>query len=463
MSQPTDYDAVIIGAGQGGMPLARALAEADWRVALLERRYIGGTCINDGCTPTKTMVASAKVAYQARNSERYGVETGAVRVHLDQVIERKEEVVHSFRSSNETRLKSDPNIDVLMGEASFTKPGQLRIRMNEGGERLITSEVIVLNVGARPRIPQLHGLEEVNYLTSTDLLDLRKLPEHLLVIGGGYIGVEFAQMYRRFGSKVTLVQRGPQLLPREDQDIADAVAEILVADGINVLLETTPVSVATVAENRIQMSLDGVAKSTTVTGSDLLLAAGRIPNTDSLQAEAAGLELTSSGHLTVDDQLRTDVPGVYGMGDAKGGPAFTHISYDDFRVLRAQLIENQASSIAKRMVPYTVFMDPQLGRIGLTEKEARKRDLDIRVASQPMDYVARAIEMDETLGLMKAIVDSGSDQILGAAVLGIEGGEIMSALQIAMMGKLPYTALKDATFAHPTLMESLNNLFSTVE
>jgi pyruvate/2-oxoglutarate dehydrogenase complex dihydrolipoamide dehydrogenase (E3) component len=462
MSQPPAYDAIIIGAGQGGMPLAQALAEADWSVAMVERRYIGGTCINDGCTPTKAMVASAKVAQQARRSGSFGIETGDVRVHLDQVIRRKDEIVHSFRSGNESRLVSNENIDVIMGEASFLHPGQLLVAMAEGRESQIASDVVVINTGSRPRLPDIPGLQDSGALTSTDLLRLKELPQHLLIVGGGYIGVEFAQMYRRFGAKVTLIQRGPQLLAKEDADVAEAVAEILTEDGIQVLFEASPVSVGLDAQGQIRVSVQTGSRIEVLKGSHLLLAVGRVPNTDSLHPEVVGLEVDRRGHLVVDDQLRTNVKGVYAIGDVKGGPAFTHISYDDFRVLRANLLDSAGATIKDRMVPYTVFIDPQLGRIGLTEQEARQKDPQIRVATLPMAHVSRTIATDQTRGFMKAVVDSSSDRILGAAVLAAEGGEIASALQIAMMGGLPFTALRDGTFAHPTLMESFNNLFAEV-
>jgi pyruvate/2-oxoglutarate dehydrogenase complex dihydrolipoamide dehydrogenase (E3) component len=293
-------------------------------------------------------------------------------------------------------------------------------------------------------------------------MELDEVPQHLLVLGGGYIGLEFGQMFRRFGSEVTIVQRGAQLLGREDGDVAEAVADVLREDGIEVLLQTTTLS-AEHAGGTIRLVVRGPDGERTLTGSHLLVAAGRAPNTDRLKLEATGVETDTHGFVTVDERLATNVPGIYALGDVKGGAAFTHISYDDFRIARTNLIENGSATTAERLVPYTVFIDPQLARVGLSESEAREQGRKIRVANMPMSYVARALEVDESRGFMKAIVDAQSEQILGFTILGIDGGEVMAQVQLAMMGKLPYTVLRDAIFAHPTLAESLNNLFSSLE
>jgi pyruvate/2-oxoglutarate dehydrogenase complex dihydrolipoamide dehydrogenase (E3) component len=294
-------------------------------------------------------------------------------------------------------------------------------------------------------------------------MELDEVPEHLLVLGGGYVGLEFAQMFRRFGSEVTVVQRGPQLLSREDTDVAEAVAGILRKDGVEVLLNTEAQSIRQDESGGVLLTVNEPDGEDTLSGSHLLVAAGRPPNTDLLNLEAAGVETDKRGFVEVNERLETSVPGVYAMGDAKGGPAFTHVSYNDYQVIEANLLNGGDATIADRLVPYTVFMDPQLGRVGLSEAEAREQGRDVRVASMPMSHVARALEMDESRGMMKAVVDAGTGEILGCAVLGIEGGEIMAMIQIAMMGKLPYTALRDGMFAHPTLAESLNNLFATVD
>ena len=457
----THYDAVVVGAGQGGGPLAAAFAAAGRRTALIEREHVGGTCINEGCTPTKTMVASARVAYLARRAADYGVGTGTVGVDMRAVRDRKREVVKSFREGSETRIEETSGLDLIRGEARFTGPGSLRVAL-PGNDREFTADLIVLDVGTRPAPPPLPGLDRVPALDSTSIMELAEVPEHLLILGGGYVGVEFAQMFRRFGSRVTLVQRGTHLLGREDDDVAKAVAGILREDGIDVLLETEARSVEPGADGGIGLTVAGPDGERVLPGSHLLTAAGRAPNTDDLGLDAAGVKTDERGYIAVDARLATTVPGIYALGDVTGGPAFTHISYDDFRVLRSNLIDGGEATTTGRLVPYVVFIDPQLGRVGMTEAEARERGT-IRVAKLPMGDVARAIEVAETRGLLKAVVDGESDEILGFAALGLEGGEIMAMVQLAMMGKLPYTALRDGIFAHPTLAESLNTLFASIE
>ncbi len=457
------YDAVVIGSGQGGNPLAGALADSGRKTAVIEREHVGGTCVNEGCTPTKTMVASAKVAYLDRRSADYGVQNGPVSVDMMEVRRRKRDIVESFRAGSEQRLEYTENLDLLRGEARFTGPKELEVRLGGGETVQLTAENVFINVGARPGGAPVDGLDAVPTLDSTTVMELEEVPQRLLVLGGGYVGLEFAQMFRRFGSEVTVVQRGPQLLSREDADVAEAVAEILRQDGIEVLLRTEAQSVRQDESGGIQLTVSGPDGERALSGSHLLVAAGRPPNTDLLNLEAAGVETDERGQVKVNERLETNVEGVYALGDVKGGPAFTHVSYDDYRIIEANLLNGGDASIADRLVPYTVFIDPQLGRVGLSETEARERGHDIRVAKMPMSYVARALETDESRGMMKAVVDAGTGEILGCAVLGIEGGEIMAMIQIAMMGKLPYTALRDGMFAHPTLAESLNSLFATVE
>ena len=459
----TQYDAIVIGAGQAGGPLSTALARAGWKTAIIERVHVGGTCINEGCTPTKTMVASARVAYLARRGADYGVHTGPVTVDMTVVRQRKRDIVESFRNSSQQSIESTEGVDLLMGEARFTGPKLVEVRLNNGEIRQLTAGAIFLNTGDRPSKPSLNGLERVAALDSTSIMELDIVPEHLLVIGGGYVGLEFGQMFRRFGSQVTIVQRGKYLLNREDPDVAGEVAKIMREDGIEVLLETTPQRVEQPAGGAILLTVHTPAGERTLHGSHLLLAAGRTPNSDWLNLAAAGVQVDKRGSIQVNERLETNVPGIYALGDVKGGPAFTHISYDDFRIIRTNLLEGGSATIRDRLVPYTVFIDPQLGRVGLTETEARAQDRHIKVATMPMNYVARALETDEPRGFMKAVVDASDGQILGCAVLGIEGGEIMATLQMAMMGKVPYTVLRDAIFAHPTLAESLNNLFATLD
>lgn len=457
------FEAIILGAGQAGKPLALDFGRAGIKTAIVERAHVGGTCVNVGCTPTKTMVASGRVAYLARRAADYGVQTGPVQVDMAKVRQRKRAIVESFRSSGQQRLENTPNVTLIFGEGSFTDSKTIAVNLNNGGARLLTAEKIFINTGGRPEKPPIEGLENVPYLDSTSIMELDHVPEHLLVLGGGYIGLEFGQMFRRFGSQVSIVQRGKQLLAREDDDVAEEIAKIMREDGINVLLETAALRVAKSGDGKIKLTVRTATGEQTLTGTHLLVAAGRVPNTERLNLGAAGVELDKRGFIKVNERLETNVPGIYALGDVKGGPAFTHISYDDYRVIRANLLAKGRATINNRLVPNTVFIDPQLGRVGLTETAARVQGLNIRVAKIPMAWVARALEVDESRGFMKAIVDADTQQILGCAVLGIEGGELMSMLQIAMMGKVPYPVLQDAIFAHPTLAEGLNTLFTALE
>ncbi|HKW22750.1 MAG TPA: mercuric reductase [Ktedonobacterales bacterium] len=456
------YDCLILGSGQAGSPLATALAQAGRKTAIIERVHVGGTCINEGCTPTKTMVASARVAYLARRAGDYGVGVGDVTVDMKRVRQRKREIVDSFRGGSERRLENKPNLDLIYGEARFTGPKAVQIMLPSGEKRELTAETIFINTGERPADPDVPGLDPARTLNSTSIMELDAVPSHLLVIGGGYVGLEFAQMFRRFGSQVTIIQRGKQLLVREDSDVADAVARILAEDGIEILLNSSPTS-ATSTDDAVTLHVKTPDGERDLTGSHVLAAAGRVPNTDALNLAAAGVATNERGYIQVNERLETSAPGIYALGDVKGPPAFTHISYDDFRIIRANLLEGGSATTTDRMVPCTVFIDPQFGRVGLSEEEARNQGRNIRVAKMPMSWVARADEVDETRGFMKAVVDAETRQILGCAILGIEGGELMAMVEIAMMGHLPYTVLRDAIFAHPTLAESLNNLFTTLD
>jgi pyruvate/2-oxoglutarate dehydrogenase complex dihydrolipoamide dehydrogenase (E3) component len=468
MTTSQQYDAIIIGSGQAGTPLSTALAAAGMHTALIERKHVGGTCINEGCTPTKTMVASGRVAYLARRAAEYGVHTGAVAISVDlrKVRQRKRDIVAKFRNGSRARIEKAANLELIFGDARFadssTGPRTIEVRSNDGAQRSLSAEYVFINAGARAARPKLDGLDDIPALDNVSIMELDAVPEHLLILGGGYIGVEFGQLFRRFGSRVTIVQLRGQLLAGEDPDVAEEVAKIFQQDGIEVLLNAKVIRVRQ-ADRNIRLEVEQQGRSTTLTGSHLLVATGRVPNSDTLNLAAAGIQTDDRGFIKVNDRLETTASGVYALGDIKGGPAFTHISYDDFRIIRANLLEKKNASTGNRLVPYTVFIDPQLGRVGLTETEARAQKRNIRVARLPMASVARALETDESRGFIKAIVDAETNQILGAAVLGIEGGEIMSAIEIAMMGKLPYTTLRDGIFAHPTLAESLNNLFTAMD
>ena len=434
MSTPEHYDAIIIGSGQAGTPLASALAAGGFKTALIEREHVGGCCVNEGCTPTKTMIASGRVAYLARRAADYGVHTGEIGIDMARIRQRKRDIVASFRSGSQARLEKTPRLHLIFAAAHFTGPKTIEMVRKDGSRSELTAEWIFINAGCRPAVPALADLESVSYLTSTSIMELDAVPEHLLVLGGGYVGLEFGQLFRRLGSRVTIIQAGAQLLDREDSDVASEVLKILQQDGVNVLLNAKAQKVAKAGPG-VQLAFFSGNGARSMDASHLLIATGRVPNTELLDVSAAGIITDPRGFIKVDAKLQTNVEGVYALGDIKGG----------------------------RLLPYTVFIDPQLGRIGLSETEARAQKKNIRVAKMPMTHVARALEVDESRGFMKAVVDADSKQILGAAVLGLEGGEIMSQLQLAIMGRLPYTVLRDAVFAHPTLAESLNNLFTLIE
>jgi dihydrolipoamide dehydrogenase len=451
------YDAVVIGSGQGGNPLSQKLADHGWTVALVEKEHLGGTCVNVGCTPTKTMVASAQVAHYARNANLWGVQSGNVRVDLPSVVARKDRVVNEWRSGIERKIEARKNLHLHRGAARFIGPHRIRVNQEE-----IESERIFINTGARPATPRLEGLDRIDYLTNAGILKLRELPDHLLVIGGGYIGLEFGQMFRRFGSDVTIVHRDEHILPREDSDVTEELQKALEKEGIRFFLRADPSSVEK-QDGKIALKVKTAGGSETVRGSHLLVATGRRPNTDDLGLESSGVQLTPEGFVKVNGRLETNVPGIWALGDVKGGPAFTHISYNDYQIVYANLIEGKNLSTDHRLVPYAVFTDPQLGRVGLTEREARAAGHKLKVGKIPMSWVARAIERDETAGLMKVVVDAATDRILGAAILASEGGELVQILEFVMLAGAPYTLMKGAVYIHPTLAEGFWTLMEEVK
>jgi pyruvate/2-oxoglutarate dehydrogenase complex dihydrolipoamide dehydrogenase (E3) component len=462
-SGPRHYDSLLIGSGQGAGPLATTLVKAGRTVALIERQHIGGCCLNEGCTPTKTMIASGLAARAARHGRLLGVHTGEITVDMPRVRQRKRDIVTEF-VSHSTQAILAGGVEIIRGEAAFTGPKSVRVELEDGRSLDLTADLIVIDTGGRPAKPSIPGLESVHALDSTSIMELDVVPEHLVVIGGGYIGLEFGQLFLRLGSKVTVVQMGPQIMgPHEDPDIAECMYDILTGEGMEILLETTTEQLEPDGHGGVRLTVDCKTGRHEIAGSHLLIAAGRVPNTEALNLAAAGIEVGKHGHVKVNERLETTVPGVYAIGDCAGQPQFTHISYDDFRILRANLLEGGNRTTKDRLVPYTMFTDPQLGRIGPSETEARKQGRNIKVAKIPMTYVARAIELAQDRGMMKAVVDADTDQIIGFAALGIEGGEIMAMMEIAMMGNLPYTTLRDGVFAHPTLAEGLNTLFSNFE
>lgn len=456
----TRYDAIVIGSGQAGNPLSLALANAGRKTALVERAHIGGTCINEGCTPTKTMIASARVAHLVSRAEDYGIHARNAELDLSAIRRRKRDIVHQFRSGSERRLEETDGLDIFFGEAEFMSGHEVRIRSKDDDLRL-NSELIIINTGTRPRVPNLAGLDTIPYLTSSTIMELDQVPERLLVLGGGYVGVEFAQMFQRFGSQVTLVQRRTHLLPREDEDVSLEIEALLHGEGVALVLNADTQSISLSAEGTVELDIKTNQGHRTLSGTHFLAAVGRLPNTEALCLDTSRVERDERGFIRVNAQLETTAPGIFALGDVNGGPAFTHVAYDDYRIVWDHIAGSKIRSTNDRHTPYVVYTDPQLGRIGLSETEARAQGLQFRVARIPMNYVARALETDESRGFVKAIVDASTDQILGATVFGIEGGELMGAIQIAMMGQLPYPVLRDAVFAHPSLIESLNTLFSS--
>ena len=456
------FDAIVIGTGQAGKPLAGALGKAGRRVAIIEKGRVGGTCVIDGCTPTKTMVASARVAHLARRAGDYGVRVGGVEVDLEAVRRRKRDMVDAWSSGAEEGLGRIDGVDLVFGTARFTGPRVVEVALADGGTRSLTAEKVFINTGTRNRVPPVDGLDTVPWLDNASLMELAEVPEHLIVLGGGFIGLEFAQMFRRFGSRVTVIEASDRIAPREDDDIREALREILEEDGIDFQCGA-PASEVRAAEPGVEVRLGDAGWDAGVRGTHLMVAVGRVPNADDLGLEETGVERTERGFIRVDDALRTTADGVWALGDVNGGPPFTHIAYDDYRVVRENVLGDGGASRAGRIVPYTLFTDPQLGRVGLTEREAREQGRDVLVARMPMSRAARAAETDETRGLMKAVVDAGTGRILGASILGVEGGEIASAIQIAMMGGLTWRDLRDSAFSHPTWTEALNNLFATVD
>ena len=451
------YDAIVIGSGQAGNPLSQKLADYGWKMALIEKAHLGGTCINTGCTPTKTMVASAQVAYYARNASRWGVKTNGVTVDLPAIVARKNRIVESFRSGQQRRVDERPNLRLYRGQARFTGPHSLAV----GGETL-ESERIFINTGTRPAIPGIEGLETAGYLTNATIMELNDVPDHLLVIGGGYIGLEFGQMFRRFGSRVTVIHHRDEILPREDPEVSGELRKILEAEGIHFALNTRTTRVQK-TDGQVVLTIEGPKGASTLVGSHLLVATGRVPNTEDLSLEKAGVERDTRGYIKVNSRLETNVPGVWALGDVKGGPAFTHISYNDYQIVYANLIEGKNLSIDKRYVPYSVFTDPQLGGVGLTERAARAKGYKLKVGKIPMSRVARAIERNETGGLMKIIVDASNDRILGASILSSEGGELVQILGALILADAPYTLLKGAVYIHPTLAEGFFALMESVQ
>ncbi|WP_418002498.1 FAD-containing oxidoreductase [Mycobacterium sp. PDNC021] len=442
-SEATAFDAIIVGAGQAGPPLAGRLVDAGRTVAVVERKLVGGTCVNYGCIPTKTLVASAYAAHLARRGAEYGIGTGEVTVDMAKVKGRKDGIVTADRDGVESWLEGMDGCTLLRGHARFIDPHTLQV-----GDQRITGKQIFLNTGGRATAPDIPGLAGVDYLTNVGILELDTVPEHLVIIGGSYIGLEFAQMFRRFGAEVTVVERGPRLASREDDDVCVAIKDILEREGITIHLGAGDI--------RVAKDGDGVSVSTgsaVVSGSHLLVAVGRVPNTDDLGLEKAGVATDSRGYITVDDQLRTTVDHIWAMGDCNGKGAFTHTSYNDFEIVAANLLDNEPRRVSDRIPTYALYIDPPLGRAGMTEAQVRASGRKALVGKRPMTRVGRAVEKGETQGFMKVVVDAETNQILGAAILGVGGDEVVHCILDLMSAKAPYTTMTHTVHIHPTVAE----------
>ncbi|CAL1517654.1 mercuric reductase [Chitinophaga sp. MM2321] len=456
------FDAIVIGSGQGGTPLAKKLAKKGWKTAIIEQRYLGGTCINDGCTPTKAMIACAKVANTVANSKSWGILTKGYTVDLPAIVARKDDIVLQFRNGTTNGLEKTKGLTIIHGSAAFSGNKTLTVALHGGGESSLTAKHIFINTGAKPYIPDIPGLRDVPYLTSTTLLDEVVIPSELIILGGGYIALEMGQLYQRLGSNVTIVEPSPQLVSKEDPDVAAVIRNFLEDEGIRIFTATSAEKVSTTSKG-ITVNIANGSSKKTLTGSHILVATGRTPQTAALHLDKTNVTTDGKGYIQVNDTLETSNPGIYALGDVKGGPAFTHISYNDHLIIYKNLFEAGALSVKNRQVPYCMFTDPQLGRIGLSESQARKQGYPVKIASLAMDKVARAIETGQTQGIMKAVVHEHTGQILGAAIIGTEGGEIMSVLQMAMLGGITATQIRNMVFAHPLYAESLNNLFMMLE
>ncbi|HEX6144383.1 MAG TPA: FAD-containing oxidoreductase [Geminicoccaceae bacterium] len=444
------HDAIIIGTGQSGPSLARRLAAAGRKVAIVERKRFGGTCVNNGCIPTKSLIASAQAAHVARRAADFGVVVdGPVRADMKAVKARKDAIVRVSNEGVEESLRTTPGVEVLVGHARFVGPRQVRV-----GERTLEAAEIFINVGGRAIVPGIPGIEAVPCLTNSSIMDVDFLPEHLVILGGSYIGLEFGQMYRRFGSEVTIVQRNPYLIPREDEDVSTAIRGILEDEGIRILTDADARRVEKRGEG-VALTVTVGARESEVVGSHLLAATGRRPNTDDLGLDRAGVELDERGFIKVDDQLRTSVPGIFAIGDCNGRGAFTHTSYNDFEIVAANLLDGEDRRVGDRIPTYGLFIDPPLGRAGLTEKEVRRKGIQALVAKMPMEDVGRAYERSETKGFMKIIVDARTRRLLGAALLGISGDEIVQGLLDLMYADAPYTVIQRAMHIHPTVYEMI--------
>jgi pyruvate/2-oxoglutarate dehydrogenase complex dihydrolipoamide dehydrogenase (E3) component len=460
MSGPERYAVLVLGSGEGGKFLAWHMARSGRRTGVVERKWIGGSCPNINCLPSKNEIWSAKVADLVHHAARFGMVTGAAALDMARVRQRKREMVEGLIAMHLDHYRNS-GAELILGAGRFLAPKTLEVQLNDGGTRVLAGDRVFLNLGTHATIPPIPGLAEARPLTNIELLELDRLPEHLVVLGGGYVGLEFAQAYRRFGSRVTVVEHGPQLLSREDADVADEVRRILSAEAIDVLVGADVLRVEGQSGEGVRLTMRTAADEQAVAASDILVATGRTPNTSGIGLELTGVQLDARGYIQVNDRLETSAPDIWAIGECAGSPQFTHVSFDDFRIIRDNLAGGQRSTRG-RLVPFCLFTDPPLARVGLSEGEARQRGIAVRVARIPMNNVLRTRTTGETAGFMKVLVDAGGDRILGFTMIGPEAGEVMAVVQTAMLGGLPYTVLRDAILAHPTMAEGLNALFASV-
>jgi len=458
MSELERYEIVIIGSGEAGKHLAWTMAPAGHRTAVVERKYIGGACPNIACLPSKNEIRSAKAHWYARHGAEYGIKTGPVSTDMRGVLDRKRKMVEHGVQLHLDRFR-DTGVDLIKGEARFVSPEAIEVHLGEGGTRAITGERVFLDLGSRAAMPDIPGLRAAKPMSHVEALDLDRLPEHVIVLGGGYVGLELAQALRRFGSAVSIIERGRQIAAAEDPDVAQALLDNFKSEGIEVLLETAVRKVEGISGEGIRIGIENARGNRTLMGTDLLVATGRTPNTQGIGLEAAGIELDARGYIKVNERLETSVDGIWAMGDCAGSPHFTHVAYDDFRVVRDNL-DGGSRTTRDRLIPYCMFTDPELARVGLNETEAKRRGIAYRVAKMPMAAVLRAVTLGETRGFLKILIDAQSERILGFTALGTEGTEMVAAVQTAMLGRLPYTTLRDAIFTHPTAAEGLVFLLS---
>ena len=454
------YDMLVIGSGESGKHLTWTLAQAGHRTAVVERKYIGGSCPNIACLPSKNVIRSAKANWFARRGAEYGIQTGPVSTDMKGVLARKRKMVEGEVQFHLDRFKAT-GAELIRGEARFVAPKKVEVQLNDGGRRTITGERVFLDLGSRAATPEIPGLAAAKPMTHVEALDLDRLPEHVIVLGGGYVGLELAQALRRFGSAVTVLEHGRQIAGKEDPDVAQALLENFTSEGIEVQLETQVREVEGLSGKQIRIRAENHHGDQRIEGSDLLVAAGRTPNTRGIGLEAAGVELDARGYIKVNERLETTATGVWAMGDCAGSPQFTHVAFDDFRAVRENLAGGNRTT-RDRLIPFCMFTDPELARVGLSETEAKKRGIAYRLAKLPMAAVLRAVTLGETRGFVKVLVDAQGDRILGFTALGVEASEMMAAVQTAMLGGLPYPVLRDAIFTHPTAAEGLNSLLASV-